>query len=71
MVAAFERIGADPMCGRSRELFGAKMQSLPYEKHNIFFAPIEAAGGEPVILRIVHRRRHLPALIYYDGLDAG
>lgn len=70
LVAAFERVSLDPMSGRSRALFGAGMRSLPCGKHLIFFAPIEAAGGAPVILRIVHQSRYLPALSYYDDLDS-
>jgi hypothetical protein len=31
---------------------------------------LEAAKGAPVVLRIVHQKRHLPALVYYDDLDA-
>jgi len=43
---------------------------LLYEEHLIFFAPVTAAGGEPVILRIAHQSRYLPALAYYDDLDS-
>lgn len=71
LAAAFERIEAEPMSGRSRELFDPGMRSAPCGQHLIFFAPIKAAGGRPVILRIVHQRRYLPALAYYDDLDAG
>lgn len=70
LVEAFERISDDPMTGRNRDLFRAGMRSLPYGKHLIFFAPIAAADGQPVILRIVHQRRYLPGLAYYDDLDA-
>lgn len=70
MAAAFQRIGTDPMVGRNRELLGPGLRSLSYEKHLIFFAPIAAAQGGPVILRIVHQRRYLPALAYYDDLDS-
>lgn len=70
MVAAFERISASPMSGRSRDLFGPGMRSLTYQKHLIFFAPLSAAKGAPVILRIVHQSRYLPALAYYDDLDS-
>src|SRR5680860_826871 len=70
MVTAFQRISADAMVGRNRDLLGPSMRSLLYEKHLIFFAPVTAAGGEPVILRIAHQSRYLPALAYYDDLDS-
>lgn len=70
LVQAFERIGQDPALGRDRSLFAAGMRSLNCEKHVIFFQPVVAASGQPVILRIVHQRRYLPALVYYDDLDA-
>ncbi|MGZ0187217.1 MAG: type II toxin-antitoxin system RelE/ParE family toxin [Alphaproteobacteria bacterium] len=70
MAAAFKKISVDPMAGRSRDLLGPGLRSLPYEKHLIFFAPIPAAGGAAVILRIIHQRRYLPALAYYDDLDS-
>jgi toxin ParE1/3/4 len=46
------------------------MRSLNCEKHVIFYQRLDAAKGAPVVLRIVHQRRHLPALVYYDDLDA-
>jgi toxin ParE1/3/4 len=70
MVAAFERISTSPMSGRSRDLFGPRMRSLTYKKHLIFFAPLAAADGAPIILRIVHQSHYLPALAYYDDLDS-
>lgn len=69
LLSAFERISSEPMTGRSRDLFGPGIRSLSCGQHLIFFAPIDAAGGRPVILRIVHQRRYLPALTYYDDLD--
>lgn len=70
LVAAFEHVSADPMAGRSRALLGKDLRSLTYREHLIFFAPIKAAEGQPVILRILHQRRYLPGLSYYDDLDA-
>lgn len=58
----------DPECGRDRSLFAAGLRSVDYEKHVIFFARVAAAGNAPVILRVIHQRRHLPALDYYDEL---
>lgn len=69
LVDAFSRIADDPTVGRSRDLLRPGMRSVTCGKHVIFFAPVAAAGGAPVILRIVHERRNLPALAYYDHLD--
>ena len=68
MVRAFEAIAADPDGGRDRSLFAAGLRSLNYGRHVIFFARVDAAGGEPVILRIVHQRRNMPALVYYEDV---
>ena len=70
LVTAFELIEVNPTAGRNRDLFRKGTRSINYEKHIIFFAPVEAAGGAPVILRILHQRRHLPALVYYEDLDS-
>lgn len=67
---AFERITENPGIGRNRDLFAPGMRSLVCGSHLVFFAPIKAAAGETVILRIVHQRRYLPGLAYYDDLDA-
>lgn len=69
LVRAFEQIEAQPMSGRSRDLFRKGMRSVTYGRHIIFFSPVAAAGGDTVVLRILHQRRHLPALAYYDDLD--
>lgn len=69
LVRAFEAIEANPMSGRSRDLFRNGMRSINYGRHIIFFSLVAAAGGKPVVLRILHQRRHLPAMIYYDDLD--
>ena len=68
MVRAFEAIAADPDGGRDRSLFAAGLRSRNYGRHVIFFARIDAAGGEPVILRIVHQRRNMPALVYFEDI---
>ena len=69
LVDMLEKIEASPMSGRSRDLFRKGMRSVNYGRHIIFFSTVEAAGGAPVVLRILHQRRHLPALVYYDDLD--
>lgn len=71
LVTVFERIAADPGTGRDRGIFAKGLRSLNFARHVIFFAPLKAANGAPVIVRIVHQRRHMPALIYYEDLDAG
>ena len=68
LVQAFERIAADPESGRNRSLFAAGLRSVNYARHVIFFARIAAAEDEPVILRIVHQRRNLPALVYFEDI---
>lgn len=68
MVQAFEVIAANPEGGRDRSLFAQWLRSLTYKRHVIFFARIAAADDEPVILRIVHERRDMPALVYFEHL---
>ena len=70
LVHVFERITENPTTGRDRRLFIEGMRSVNFEKHTVFFKTLEAAGGAPVILRIIHQRRHMPALIYYEDLDS-
>ncbi len=70
LAQAFEQVSANPQAGRDRSLFVAGMRSFNCERHVIFYKPIAAAQGAPVILRIVHQRRYLPALRYADDLDA-
>lgn len=69
LAAVFERISTDPKTGRDRRLFVEGMRSVNFEKHVIFFKQLEAADNAPVILRIIHQRRHMPALVYYEDLD--
>ncbi len=69
LAAVFERVTADSLCGRPRDTLRARMRSFAYQKHLIFFEPIAHAGGEVVILRIVHQRRDLAALSYHDDLE--
>ena len=68
LVRAFEEIAANPDGGRDRSLFAAGLRSVDYKRHVIFFARITAAGGEPVILRIIHQRRNMPALVYFEDI---
>ena len=68
LVRIFDRIAADPDGGRDRSLFAPGLRSLSYRRHLVFFARIAAAGGAPVILRIVHQRRNLPALAYFEDI---
>ena len=68
LVRAFEDIMANPDGGRDRSLFAPGLRSIDYEKHVVFFARVSAADNAPVILRIVHQRRNMPALTYFDAL---
>ena len=68
LVRAFEKICADPDSGRDRSLFAEGLRSVNYGRHVIFFAIITAAGGKPVIVRIVHQRRNMPALVYFEDI---
>jgi len=70
LVLGFERIAQHPMAGKDRSLFVDGMRSINCEKHVIFYKCLDAANGAPVILRIIHQRQHMPALVYYDDLDA-
>ena len=69
LVRAFEGIASNPDGGRDRSLFAAGLRSVNCGRHVIFFARIVAAGDAPVILRIVHQRRHMPALVYFEDLE--
>ncbi|MCY4452836.1 MAG: type II toxin-antitoxin system RelE/ParE family toxin [Immundisolibacterales bacterium] len=69
LVRDFEAIPSDPDGGRDRNLFATGLRSMSYGRHAIFFARIASADNEPVILRIVHQRRHLPALVYFEDLE--
>lgn len=71
LVQGFEVIAQHPDAGRDRSLFVPGMRSINCEKHVIFYQRMDAAKNAPVVLRIIHQKRHLPALIYYDDLDAG
>ena len=68
LVRAFNEITLDPDRGRDRSLFAPGLRSVNHERHVIFFARIDATGGEPVIVRIVHQRRHMPALAYFEDI---
>ena len=70
LLAAFERATLDTKCGRPRGILRPRMRSLAYQKHLIFFEPIAHAGGQTVILRVLHERRNFAALSYHDDLEA-
>ena len=69
LVRIFETISNNPEGGRDRSLFAPGLRSLTYRRHVVFFARVAAADNEPVILRIVHERRNMPALVYFDELE--
>ena len=70
MVQAFKEIAKDPDGGRDRSLFAPGLRSVNYGRHVILFARVAAAGDEPVIIRIIHERRNLPALAYYEDISS-
>lgn len=65
----FEEILENPDSGRDRSHFAAGLRSVNYGRHVIFYARVAAADDEPVIIRIVHQRRNLPALTYYENIN--
>ncbi len=67
--AAFERIANDPQCGRQRDALHKGLRSLTCEQHVVFFSPTRHAGGAPVILRIIHQKRNISALLFTDDLE--
>ena len=69
IVQAFERITSNPQTGADRSRFVSGMRSINCQKHVIFFKCLDSASGAPVVLRIVHGRRHMPALVYHDDLN--
>ena len=69
LVQIFEAISNNPEGSRDRSLFAPGLRSVTYRRHVVFFARVAAADDEPVILRIVHERRNMPALDYFDDLE--
>ena len=69
LVSTIAGIAADPDGGRDRSLFAPGLRSVSYSRHIVFFARIKAADNQPVILRIAHQRRNLPALTYFEFMD--
>ncbi len=67
--SVMDRIAENPDCGRPRDLMLHGMRSTPYEKHIIFFLPVQIGVRRAAILRIVHQRRNLAALTYYEDID--
>jgi len=68
MAAVLEQIAAAPDAGRNRDVLYPGMRSVSCKGHLIFYRRTEVAGDAPVVLRIVHQRRNLPALRYLDSL---
>ena len=68
LFACFGRAVATPEAGRDRSAFVQDARSLRAGRHLVFYRTI---GGSTVILRIVHQRRNMPALVYYEDLDGG
>jgi len=70
LVDAFRRIDAHPEHGQDRSLLVNGMRSLSCQHHLIFYRRMPHVDNAVVILRIIHQQRNLPALMYYDDLDA-
>ena len=68
---AFEQIIENPDGGKNRDLFHAGMRSVNCGRHVIFWKCLNIADDDPVVLRIVHQRQNMPALVYYDDLSGG
>jgi toxin ParE1/3/4 len=69
LVTMFERIAEMPNAGKDRSLFVKGIRSVNCERHVIFYKQLAAADGAPVVLRIIHQSRYMPALVYFDDLD--
>lgn len=59
--AAFDRIVAHPDAGNDRSLLMTGMRSVSVGRHVIFYTQF---GTDTVVLRVVHERRNLGALIF-------
>lgn len=68
MTAVFDRIAAAPDSGRNRHMQFPGMRSANYRAHLTFYRRTKAAKDAPVVLRIIHQRRNLPALHYMESL---
>lgn len=68
LMQTFEEILENPDSGRDRSHFAAGLRSVNYGRHVIFYARVATVDDEPVIIRIVHQRRSLTALTYYENI---
>ena len=68
--AAFDRITAEPSCGRPCDLIRAGMRALASQRHLVFYQSASERNGRVAILRIVHERRNFAAMSYHDDLEA-
>lgn len=66
---AFEQINKHTVIGKDRSLLLPGMRSLNCQRHVIFFKRFDVVDNRPVILRIIHQRRNMPALVYYEDLE--
>ena len=63
---AFDRNVEQPDAGRDRSMFLAGMRSVTVGRHVVFYRRFDT---DVVILRVVHERRNLAALVFSEGLD--
>ena len=66
LVAAFERIAAEPGIGRRRDAFRPGMRSVPCGAHVVFY--LELDGGVIGIVRVLHARQNAAALRWSEGM---
>jgi toxin ParE1/3/4 len=64
---AFDLIQSQPEAGTDRSLFAPHLRSFNLKRHIVFYRFLEG-GDQLVIVRIVHQRRNLSALLYHDDL---
>ena len=65
LAAAFERIAAEPGCGRARDGFRPGLRSVPCEELVVFY--LELAGGTVGVVRVLHAQGNAAALAWSEG----
>jgi len=65
LVAALERIAAEPGCGRPRDGFRRGLRSVPCAELMVFY--LELGQGTVGIVRVLHAGGHAAALDWAEG----
>lgn len=68
LVTAFERIAAEPGCGRRRDGFRPGLRSVPCGELVVFYLELE--GGTAGIVRVLHAGGNAAALDWAEGAGA-